>query len=264
MDAVAPPNYPLDLPWQDAFTAFCQEKMIFLQHPMRIADVYRNTERVRIAARVVVESYAALNKGNFISIGAYSFTHPGLPSSIRIGRYCSLARDISVMGPQHPMTRFTTSPITYLPRWGSFAETEFGGAWPTERFAEMPSSPVIGNDVWMGEGVLLKGGITIGDGACVAAHAVVSKDVPPYAIVGGVPARIIRYRFDDASIERLLRLQWWKYNYPDLPKKDWDDIAAFADALEASIAENKLQPWTPGAWDLGRELHAIAERGGAG
>ncbi len=257
-EPVASLKYPLDLQWQDAFTAFCQEKMIFLQHPMRIADVYRVTDRIHIPARVAVESYAALNKGSFLSIGAYSFTHPGLPSSIRLGRYCSLARDVRVMGPQHPITRFTTSPVTYLPRWGSFAQSEFGGEWNTRRFQEMPPSPVLGNDVWIGENVLLKGGITIGDGACVAAHAVVSKDVPPYAIVGGVPARIIRYRFSEAVVARLLRLKWWEYNYPDLPQDGWDDIGAFCDRLETRIADDGMKPWVPGIWDLGQEFYTLA------
>lgn len=67
----------------------------------------------------------------------------------------------------------------------------------------------IGNDVWVGSHVLVKGGVHIGNGACVAAGAVVVKDVPPYAIVGGVPAKVIRYRFSPEIIQRLLELEWW-------------------------------------------------------
>ena len=73
----------------------------------------------------------------------------------------------------------------------------------------------IGNDVWIGEGVTIKGGVTIGDGAVLAMNACVTRDVPPYAIVGGVPAKIIRYRFDNNIIQGLLSIRWW-----DKPE-DW-------------------------------------------
>lgn len=81
----------------------------------------------------------------------------------------------------------------------------------------------IGNDVWVGSHVLVKGGVHIGNGACVAAGAVVVKDVPPYAIVGGVPAKVIRYRFSPEIIQRLLELKWWNWD----EKKLKDNISFF-------------------------------------
>ena len=74
-------------------------------------------------------------------------------------------------------------------------------------------SVVIGNDVWIGQGVSVKSGVTIGDGAVIGAGAVVTKDVEPYAIVGGVPAKIIRYRFSQEQINELLKIQWWNRDY---------------------------------------------------
>jgi len=71
------------------------------------------------------------------------------------------------------------------------------------------SSPIIGNDVWIGANAIILQGVTIGDGAIVAAGAVVTKDVPPYAIVGGVPAKVIKYRFPDSTIVKLLEIKWW-------------------------------------------------------
>ena len=74
---------------------------------------------------------------------------------------------------------------------------------------ERKISVKIGNDCWIGEGAFLVGGITIGDGAVILAHAVVTKDVPPYAIVGGVPAKIQKYRYDEETIDFLQKIQWW-------------------------------------------------------
>jgi len=90
----------------------------------------------------------------------------------------------------------------------------------------------IGNDVWIGAGATLLGkggGLTIGDGAIVGAGSVVTKDVPPYAIVGGNPARIIRYRFDEAIIRRLLALKWWDWPVERImaAKEDFKDVNLF-------------------------------------
>ena len=88
-----------------------------------------------------------------------------------------------------------------------------------------PSKTVrIGNDVWIGDGVYIKSGVTIGDGAVIGAHAVVVHDVPPYEIVAGVPAHVIRRRFSDETVERLLQIQWW--NWPD------DKLRKFSGAFD--------------------------------
>ena len=84
---------------------------------------------------------------------------------------------------------------------------------------------MIGHDVWLGSGAMILSGVTIGHGAVVAAHALVTKDVPPYAIVGGNPARIIRYRFDDRTVSALLASAWW-----DLPK---DQVAGLIPLLQS-------------------------------
>ena len=80
---------------------------------------------------------------------------------------------------------------------------------------EQPKT-IIGNDVWIGDQCFIKAGVKVGDGAVIGAHAVVTHDVPPYAIVGGVPARVIRYRFDEETINSLLNSEWWNLNDKDL------------------------------------------------
>jgi acetyltransferase-like isoleucine patch superfamily enzyme len=120
-----------------------------------------------------------------------------------IGKYCSIGSSVVVGLGTHPTTMVSTHPIFFSPQQQaqvSFADTAF---------VKENMTTTIGNDVWIGSNVLILGGVSIGDGAIVAAGAVVTRDVEPYAIVGGVPARIIRRRFEEADIEYLLKEKWW-------------------------------------------------------
>lgn len=91
-----------------------------------------------------------------------------------------------------------------------------GGSGTDKRFARhdapLFSHTTIGNDVWIGHGVTIKTGITVGDGAVIGSGSVVTKDVPPYSVVAGVPARVLRYRFDDNTIDALQKLRWWEWD----------------------------------------------------
>ncbi|MCV3384593.1 CatB-related O-acetyltransferase [Campylobacter lari] len=96
--------------------------------------------------------------------------------------------------------------------------------------------------MWIGKDALLKQGIILGNGCVVGQRAVVTKDVPPYAIVAGVPAKIIRYRFDEKTIERLLKLKWWDYHFADFHDINLNlDINKYLDQLEYKIINNKIQ-----------------------
>lgn len=123
--------------------------------------------------------------------------------NVRIGAFCSIADNVIIGVAQHPMDWVSTSPV--------FQNTRHSG--PQKRFCrkEVATSPqtVIGSDVWIGNGVKIKAGVTIGHGAVVGMGSVVTKDVEPYSIVAGCPAKHIRYRFDKEIITKLLATQWW-------------------------------------------------------
>ncbi|HFP0973998.1 TPA: CatB-related O-acetyltransferase, partial [Escherichia coli] len=160
----------------------------------------------------------------------------------RIGRFCSIASNVKIMGGNHPLNRFTTHMMTYNGEFDKFAMSEFERSWTLKPFITKPENPIIGNDVWIGNDVVLKGGIAIGDGAVIAANSVVTKDVPPYAIVAGVPAKIIRFRFDSNVIDELLRIKWWNYNYSDLPDNNkCDDINYFVEEMNRLISDGNIQ-----------------------
>ncbi|MEO7223333.1 MAG: CatB-related O-acetyltransferase [Devosia sp.] len=166
-------------------------------------------ETAIIAGEVTFEPPVRLFPGVSIrnsTLGAYTYIANNTRlQTVTCGRYCSLADDIAASPGAHPAHWLGTS--------ATFYEDVFdqGLAPPDMDFERYP--PIaIGNDVWIGSRVTIMGGVTIGDGAIVATGAVVTKDVEPYTIVGGVPAKTIRKRFDDALIEELLAFKWWRFD----------------------------------------------------
>jgi acetyltransferase-like isoleucine patch superfamily enzyme len=152
-----------------------------------------------------IESNAIVSRS---SIGAYSFI--GKNSEVwnaSIGRYCSIGPGCRIGPGNHPTDRLTTSSISYSDYFDFYINNA-----PILSEFETREPIIIGHDVWVGAGSTITNGVHIGDGAIIAAHAVVTKDVAPYAIVGGVPAKFIRGRFDERTIERLRRLGWWNYD----------------------------------------------------
>lgn len=140
------------------------------------------------------------------SMGYGSYIGPNCEIAATIGRYSSIAPFVRSNNGVHPFTNpfATTCPMFY-------STQKQNGFCFSDRmmFDEMKTIPQIGNDCWIGENVFICGGVTIGNGAVVLAGAVVTKDVPPYAIVGGVPAKVIKYRYDKETIEFLLNFKWW-------------------------------------------------------
>lgn len=137
-------------------------------------------------------------------IGKYTYVGSG--SEIiyaEIGKFCSIARDCKIGLATHTLKNISTCPIFTEKINGT------GYRWSNTTFKEEPAKVKIGNDVWIGTGAIVLGGVNIGNGAVIAAGAVVTKDVPEYAISAGVPAKVIKYRFDPEIIIKLGELNWW-------------------------------------------------------
>ena len=163
-------------------------------------------------------------------VGEYTGLMPGVrirDKKTRIGKFCAIAQDVIIGTGMHPINYLTIKSFTYKPI----------GFWtiPEENRVNFTNhKPVnIGNDVWIGTNAIIMDGVQIGDGAVVGAGAVVTKDVPPYAVVGGVPARIIKYRFDENTIRRIQALQWWDFPAEILKSLPWNDLEKSLNILEA-------------------------------
>ena len=140
-------------------------------------------------------------------------------SNAKIGKFCSISQNVRMAIGRHPTSIYvSTSPLFYAER------SYLGKGWNIDKkFEEYTKtdngySLEIGNDVWIGMNVTILEGIKIGDGAIVAACSCVVKDVPPFAVVGGVPARIIKYRFSEDEIESLINLRWWDWTDEEINK----------------------------------------------
>lgn len=142
-----------------------------------------------------------------------------------IGRFCSIACGAKFLftSANHKMSSLSTYPFPiFYEEWGLDVK-DIRNAWDNK------GDIVVGNDVWIGYEAVIMSGVTVGDGAIIGARAVVTKDVPPYTIVGGVPAKPIRKRFDDETISRLIKLRWWDWEHDKIAQsiaaiqagKDW-------------------------------------------
>jgi acetyltransferase-like isoleucine patch superfamily enzyme len=191
------------------------------------------------------------------SMGAFSASYGGRLRHVQVGRYCSLSGGIETGWDDHPTDWVTTSMVGYVSdihRWASL--TGHPGRRIVRRCSTMRGPTLIGNDVWIGHGAFLRAGIRVGDGAVVAARSVVLQDVPPFAVVGGTPARLIRMRFAPDIVAALTQSAWWRYNIFQFDQAMLADPAAFLAYFEALRSAGELgegyRPETAGPADLAR------------
>jgi virginiamycin A acetyltransferase len=177
-------------------------------------------------------------------IGAYSYMNEGgyIRNNVFIGRYCSIGRRVSIGAGSHPMTGLSTHPSLVYGEGTPYTESQVAALG---RSRKRTANTIIHNDVWIGDGVVVIPGVTIGTGAIIGANSVVTSDVQPYAIIGGIPSRVIRYRFPHEIATQLLETEWWEYPHlvmKHLPRRNiFEFIEAILKAKNLGlISENRM------------------------
>lgn len=185
-------------------------------HRSRVGKACRFGKNTTIDSNSTFEgSNVLMNKTTFLNsylgFASYVAENSFIKNTV-IGRYCSIGNDVMTVSGNHPINQFAS----IHPAFYSTAHQSGVSFTNREKFSnfkylnkDKKISVEIGNDVWIGTRSTILEGVKIADGAVVAAGAVVTKDVPAYAIVGGVPAKVIRYRYNAETIDKLLKLKWW-------------------------------------------------------
>lgn len=150
------------------------------------------------------------NKLRNVTVDEYSYINCNSnASNVRIGKFCSIGPNFFCGWGIHPINGLSTSPSFYSLNKPGLSLSK---STKITEYKEIN----IGNDVFIGSNVIVLDGVTIGDGAVIGAGAVVSKDIPPYAIAVGSPIRIIKYRFEEGQIEKLLKIKWWNFDFDQI------------------------------------------------
>lgn len=191
-----------------------------------LGPVYLN-RNTQVGPDAVVGKYFGMNESCFIARAT-------------VGAYCAFGARTSINPFNHPVDWLSTNEFQYHPASFNWVE-EYNDFKRLERTPEMFAHVAIGSDVWSGHNANIMPGVSVGDGAVIAAGAIVTRDVPPYAVVAGVPATIKRYRFDEKTIARLLSLKWWDLELSELSGLPFRQIDRCLDLIE-EIKASKAEP----------------------
>lgn len=178
-------------------------------------------------------------------MGAFSYVTGGFLYHTHMGRYCSLSNGLHIGQGNHPIEWMSTHPFQYQTGLFDVGDLfEYKDQYEADKndYVKLdkslrPNSTVIGNDVWISHGVYVKSGVSIGDGSVIGARSVITRDIPPYAVVVGSPGKILKYRFPNETIQRLLKLKWWRFAPWQLRGLDFSDPEKAMDGLEEKISK---------------------------
>lgn len=177
-----------------------------------------------ISAHAILLEPICSDPGCRVKIGFHSYSCSVL-RNVEVGNYCSIAGEVLFLLPQHAVDRFSLAPVL-------------------DGDAEIRGPIIVGHGAWIGARAIIMDNVHIGNGAIVAAGAVVTKDVPPYAIVGGVPAKVIRYRFPPELIRKIEETAWWLYDLPRMEgfsEIDWNDVLRATQLIADAIHAGKVK-----------------------
>lgn len=170
-----------------------------------------------------------------IGYGTYIIGENGYIHDCKIGRFCSIASNCHIGLGDHALNMVSSSPLFYSAH--SLLPNNFLSKnipVPEQTIEDTKYKVIIGNDVWMGYNVCVKEGVTIGDGAIIGAKSLVTRDIPPYAIAVGTPAKVIKYRFTSEQIQKLLEIKWWDKDIDWIKKNAhrFDNVDAFINQMK--------------------------------
>lgn len=236
-----------------------EEARVFSSHD-KGAGGWQVGSELTFRRHIRLQPYTGYLEGRYLyPLGCYSYSHSELTPDMEVGRYCSIGAGLQCHGHAHPISSVTSS-LAICDQGVQFMAAAMRDRAIT-RLAMVSNpqkhSPAIGNDVWIGANVTLMRGIRIGDGAVVAAASLVTRDVPAYAVVGGNPAKLIRWRFPEEIRTELSALAWWRYDLADLQDLDFAQPERFIRDLEERAGT--IRPWHPVAFHLWEAV--LAEEG---
>lgn len=198
-----------------------------LQNPYIRLGAGAKIIKSNVVDNLTIDIDSCINKcdiGRYFGLGCFSYV-----ANSQIGRYCTFGARVSIGAFSHPTDWLSIHEFQYRDTANIYGSSIMGGGM---NIAPVNATTNIGCDVWIGDNACVRAGMSVGHGAIVGLGAVVVSDVPPYAIVGGNPARILRYRFNGDVVTALLRLRWWDLDMMYLKGIDFSDVKKAIAAIE--------------------------------